>query len=166
MQSSPTSMSFSCSRPGRFTQESGRWKKICGAMGMSDMLLCWGEVIYLLCKLHVALWEVLTPSYTNCTQSQQMPTLTSSYITELRSTHVGPYSRPHEHCQTTAAQTPGWGSLTDSIFPTIHNFSVPHCTIYVRVSSERVPWHGGQIPVPIHHNSSINCSNKLPKHKQ
>ena len=64
-------MSCRCSRPGRFTGDSGRWKKICRAVGISDMPLFWGGAIHACHKPHVAPWEVPTPLDTKDTQSQQ-----------------------------------------------------------------------------------------------
>ena len=111
---------LSCSRTrlGRFTQDSVRQKKICGAVGLSDMPLFQGGVIHLCRKSWVALWEVLAPLYTKGTQSRQGANTDLLVIQQLHSTHEGPYSRPHEHYQVTVTWTSGWGSLTDSIFPT------------------------------------------------
>ena len=49
------------SRPGRFTQDSGREKKICGALRVSDMPLFWGGAIHTGHKPRVMLQEVSTP---------------------------------------------------------------------------------------------------------
>ena len=63
-------LSCSLSRPGRFTWDSSRQKKIRGAVGMSDVPLLWGGAIHACCKPQVAPWEVLTPLCAKCTQSR------------------------------------------------------------------------------------------------
>ena len=63
--------SCSLSRPGRFTLDLGRWKKICGVVGMLDMTLFKGGVIHACHRLSVTQREAPTPLYTTCTQSWQ-----------------------------------------------------------------------------------------------
>ena len=133
MQSSPTSMSFSCSRPGRFTRESDRWKKIRRAIGMSDMSLFWGGVTHTSANHVLYPREFWLPYILNATKACRIPT---DYITESDSAQLSPYSRLYEYSLITVARTSRWGSLTDSIFHTIHPFRVPHHTIYVRVPCE------------------------------
>ena len=138
---------MSCShwRPGRFTQDSGRWRKIHRATGMSDMPLFWGGVIHAHHKPSVALGEVPTPLYTKCTQSRQDAKIlyNKAWFCTCRPVLKGMWILLN-----IVAQTSGWGNLTDFIFPTIHPFRVPQCIFYVRVSSTRVPWWGGQSPAP------------------
>ena len=64
-----------CSRLGKFTQDSDRWKKIHRAVRMSDTPLFWGGEIHMHCKLQVAPREVPTPLYTKCTQASKVPIL-------------------------------------------------------------------------------------------
>ena len=50
------------------------------------------------------------------------------------------------------------GSMTDSIFPTIHPFGIPHCTIFARISSARAPVRRAA--------PCTRCCNSMqPKHK-
>ena len=98
-------MSCSHSRSGRFTWDSGRWKKIHGAIRMSDMPLFWGGVIHMHPKPHVMPQEVPNLYMLSAHKAGRV---TRHYITERDSAHRGPYSRLYEHCKVMVAQTDVW----------------------------------------------------------
>ena len=72
---------FRLSRPGRFTQDLERQKKIHRAVGMTDMPLFRGGAIHACHKLRIALWDVLTPYKLSTHKAGKVQILTFSYVT-------------------------------------------------------------------------------------